>query len=363
MTPSPDPLPIETSAAPTSDGDFVSSLTARLADAFKEESSPTPAPEAAADPTPAPDAKATPTADDVIKAADEAIEKEGKMPRANAWTAVKEKAAAAEAKAAAALAELESLKKTPVVDEGTKAELEALKAKLAAQEDKIKAVDVESSEEFQKLVNIPAKQVYADLTELAKRNELKVEELWEAMTENDVKKRNAALSDIASTLNAVESQEMFTLARELQQVSATRENLLSNSAKAFEELEARRVRQAVEAKQSRVKEWSSSTEEVWNAVVAKVQDLPASIKEQALALDPTNIPSRNQAYNAIAGFALPEVLKRQAATAKELAEVKTALSKLQKASPGTPSGVSPAESAPVSEGGFMENLMSKLKQA
>ncbi len=354
------PLPIESPASVTPpDGDFVTGLTAKLAAAFGEETAPTP-------PVVAPTEEAKPvekkSPDDIIKEADEGVEKGTKMPRAEAWNAVKAKAAAAEERAKAVQAELEALKSKPPVDEATKAELETLRQKLAEKEERIKAFDVEASDEFQELVNIPARRAYEDIKNLAGRNALKAEELWEAMVETDVKKRNAALSDITANLNSVEAAELFTLTRELQQLSATRESLRANSAKAFEELEARKVQQAAATKQKNLEDWAKGTDEVWGAVAAKIPDLPESIKNQVRSVDAAAIAPRNQVYNAIAGLALPELSKRQVATSKELAEVKSALAKLQKASPSTETASSPASQTPPSEGGFLDAVLQGIAQ-
>lgn len=360
------PLPIETTAPaePPSDGGFVAGLTAKLAAAYGDN------PDAEIVEPVIPDAPvvkelevpAEKTPDDLLREADEGIEK-NKMPRAAQWQLMKEQRAADRARADAAVAELEKLKSAaPPEDVAAKAELETLRAKVKAQEDRIKAVDVVSSEEFQNLVNAPAKQIYADVSSLAARNEIKVDEVWAALTEPDVKARNAKLSDIAGGLNMVEQQEMFNLARELQQLSDTRERLLADSGKAHAELEARRVRQAAETKQKAQADWSSSADEVWSAVTTHIKDLPAELRDTLKSIDPSAIPTRHQAYNALAGHALPVLLKAQAAAAKELAETKTALAKLQKASPGTPAARSEAPgSGDVAEGGFMENLMRRLK--
>ncbi len=352
-------LPTDTLDATVSDvaADFVNSLDP----AWDNIEAATPETKKVEEPTPKTEepVKTTATeksADDLIAEAEKGLE-EGKSPRAPHWKVLKEKASQYEKEVAELKKQLEDKSKTPAEDPEKpllKKELEDLKKQHEEYEREIKAVRVESSQEFREAVIIPGQQIRAAATELAERNGLTVDDIGKAFANPDVKARNAALSELATNLNEVERMELYTLARDYLAVSNKRSQLLANSESAFQELETRRAEQEQAAKAKTLETWKSATPNVWERMVAKaplLKDIEGAdaVLNAVSSLDPATIPVAEQAYNSVSGRILPALIKSLKAQQIKVSELETALKSYQAATPSAGPGTGAASAQPVDD--------------
>lgn len=279
---------------------------------------------------------------------------ETKSMTANAGARFKE--IKAEAKAARArVAELEAkLSQLESVKSSDSADPEALKSALSEKESKISEYErelaisrFEATQEYKESVVAPMAAILGVVEDLAKEYEISEKAVLSVLEEPDHKRQGELISDIASNFSERDRFSLYQLGDDYAAVIEQRDTLRARASEALAAREkAAQLQEASKAEESR-KAWGNSVKSVWETFKSKVPlpDAPedrakfeSQVMSQVANVNFDKLSDDHKAFAAYSGAVLPEVLKRNKSLSSEVSELKTALKKYQKATPGAGSG-------------------------
>ena len=279
---------------------------------------------------------------------------ETKSMTANAGARFKE--IKAEAKAARArVSELEAkLSQLESVKSSDSADPEALKSALSEKESKISEYErelaisrFEATQEYKESVVAPMAAILGVVEDLAKEYEISEKAVLSVLEEPNHKRQGELISDIASNFSERDRFSLYQLGDDYAAVIEQRDTLRARASEALAAREkAAQLQEASKAEESR-KAWGNSVKSVWETFKSKVPlpDAPedrakfeSEVMSQVSNVNFDKLSDDHKAFAAYSGAVLPEVLKRNKSLSSEVSELKTALKKYQKATPGAGSG-------------------------
>jgi|694.fasta_scaffold51929_3 hypothetical protein len=279
---------------------------------------------------------------------------ETKSMTANAGARFKE--IKAEAKAARArvaeleakLSELESAKSSDSADpEALKSALSEKESKISEYERELAISRFEATQEYKESVVAPMAAILGVVEDLAKEYEISEKAILSVLEEPSHKRQGELISDLASNFSERDRFSLYQLGDDYAAVIEQRDTLRDRASEALAAREkAAQMQEANKFNESR-KAWGNSVKSVWDTFKSKVP-LPDSPEERAkfeseVMSQVSNVnfdklSNDHKAFAAYSGAVLPEVLKRNKSLSSEVSELKTALKKYQKATPGAGAG-------------------------
>jgi hypothetical protein len=264
---------------------------------------------------------------------------------------IKAEAKAARAKVAeleAKLAQLESAKPSDFEDpEKLKSVLSEKESKISEYERELAISRFEATQEYKESVVAPMAAILGVVEDLAKEYEISEKAILSVLEEPNHKRQGELISDIASNFSERDRFSLYQLGDDYAAVIEQRDTLRARASEALAAREkAAQLQESKKAEESR-KAWGSSVKSVWETFKSKVPlpDAPedrakfeSEVMSQVANVNFDKLSDDHKAFAAYSGAVLPEVLKRNKALSSEISELKTALKKYQKATPGAGSG-------------------------
>jgi hypothetical protein len=250
--------------------------------------------------------------------------------------------------------ELEQIKARSTELEGERTIREELEAKVKEYEAKLAITRIEESPVYQKAVMEPYSKI-ADATEkFATQYGVALRDLDKVFDIADDTKRKEGFKILLSGLDIdpEDQLEIRALAKEYRSITAKREEILSNSEKTLAELEAIQKEQNEREAAIKAEERRGTTKQVAEYLTRKLPVLKSlegfdydKASEEVAETDLSSLDAPNQAYNAIAGKALPKVTRAYRAALAQVEQLTDELEKIRRSAP------SPGRSMPVPPGG------------
>jgi hypothetical protein len=278
------------------------------------------------------------------------VEDETKSMTANAGARFKE--IKAEAKAARArvaeleakITQLESAKSETLEDpEKLKSALSEKELKISEYEKELAISRFEATQEYKESVVAPMAAILGVVEELSKEYDISERAILNVLEEPNHKKQGQMISDLAGNFSERDRFSLYQLGDDYAAVIEQRDTL---RARASEALAARdKALQLQESKKSEESKaaWGDSVKSVWETFKSKIP-MPESAEErskfesevvsQVSNVNFDKLSNEHKAFAAYSGAVLPEVIKKNKALSSEVSELKNALKKYQKATPG-----------------------------
>ena len=354
---------------PATDDNFLDSLDKNLEAAFAEEDplkAPPPTPAPAPTPTPAtpPPAPKNEDPHSFVPADDGEQEWWKEKKAGEAFSQIKAEAKAARDRLAALEKELEEAK-------GTAGRVSELEKSLTEKETRLAAYDIQSTPTYQNEVSNPLKALVNQAEELGGR------ELVEALGEPNIKKRNEQISRIVEGQDLMTQQGIRDITMQVDVVMSKREKLIKNAETELKRIQEQEALSETEAKAQARKVYGQAVD----TVLGKLEDRLSFLKdkdtggltkkaEEMLArVRNTDFDKSSpvvRAFAALAGEALPTLLGQIASRDKEIADLKSQLSKFNGAIPGAGAGSQPHQNNQPNlqgGGGFMDSVEQQIREA
>ena len=291
----------------------------------------------------------------------------------NTWKGLKQAEKAARAEAAELKAKLEAAQS--VTPEETAKELEALRARVAEQENALLAVRVEESQEYRSTVTEPLQQIEQEILALTVTPEV-AKAVFDGMMTADLRTRAEMISDALADLPSMAQTHIYALVKEYDKVMAHREVIRKKADEAKAEIDrASLERQTVEtAEQKRLRE--AATTKIWENLTKTLpfmlNDDGEVLPEYATALakakegDITRAGLATQAFAPIAIHLVPQLAEMLKKKEGEIAKLNKQVKLLTGASPSpVPSkDVGTGDPAPkqLPKGGLAALLVNRLSE-
>ncbi len=235
--------------------------------------------------------------------------------------------------------QLEELQTKPQVPEETAQELEELRLFRFAQE-------VESSPEWKEAVVAPWTGIRQEFENISEFYGVEFDGLLAAADDPNPLKRGKAIRDfLASSEQEVTADVLATAmdaSKRLHEVYQRQHSLRQQSQELMQLLEAKRSMETEKQKAERETRFSRSRDEIFTAISSKMPDIfkDAQFADAVKKAQASDEP-QEQAYQAIAAVALPEVAKQLAAARAEIAKLNKTIAARSGAQPGL--GLAPQE--------------------
>lgn len=354
--PSPEPSPAPaTSTASTEAPDFFSAIEQHFAEPkAKEAKTPAPEPEPKAkEPeakVEAPDPEPTPA----TKPA---------SPKAKDFELIKTQRDEARNELTTLQTTLKELQDKLAAAEAASTEISTLREKATIQEKELAAVNVAKSPEYQEAVEKPAAKIRDATNMLAARYKLDQSKVLDAFSESDPATQNELVSELASTMNDRDRFQFYQLVDDFNIVLAKREELQSRSQEAWQEIQQKRAQEQEAAKKAAQQSWKEAESKVWSAFekrVPQVTKLPNAqdLRNQVQSRHISELSVEEQAYSALAGLLVPELVKELTSAQSKVQELETSLTKFTRATPAAGGGGSASsdDGDDIGSGGFLDRI-------
>lgn len=196
------------------------------------------------------------------------------------------------------------------------------KAKYAEEAEKELAIArVEGSREYKETVKAPLDTIAKAAKELAKANEIKPEDLLDALSEEDPAKRRAMLKDVISTLDVVDQHEVLKMAEDTQRLFAKADEMHRRATEARKELEEIETKRQTETRQKARREFEGAVDHTVAELKKRIPFVQlaegetadavfAAIIKDTKASDPDTAEMSTKAFAAVSAIALKRVNKQ-----------------------------------------------------
>lgn len=204
-------------------------------------------------------------------------------------------------------------------------ELEQKAAIVEEAERKLAVFNVEQSNEFKTAILDPLEAIGKNAELIAKANEIKVNDLDDALTETDPAKRRELLRAVMADMDDVDKQEVLQMARDTQALLSKQAEMRAKAFEARKELEAVTKENETKAQAAARKSFETATENSISELRKRVPFVElaegetadavfASILEKAKATNFDGATMGTKAFAAAAGVLLPRVTKQLVAS-------------------------------------------------
>lgn len=258
--------------------------------------------------------------------------------------------------------ELEQFKSKATELEGERTIREELEAKVKEYEAKLAITRIEESPVYQKAVTEPYVKIADATAKFAEQYGVDLRELDKVFDIADDSKRKEGFKNLLSGLDIdpEDQLEIRTLAKEFRTIAAKRDDILADSEKTLTELEAIQTKQTERDAAIRAEERRATTKQLADHITRKLPVLKTlagfdydAVVAKVTDTDPATIDLANQAYNAIAGQALPKMTKAYQEALRQIEQLSDDMEKIRNSSPRPDSSmpVSPEKPSSVTQGG------------
>jgi hypothetical protein len=247
--------------------------------------------------------------------------------------------------------EIEDLKTKAQEAEGLRARLE----EVSSQSAKLK---VEASDEYEREIVSPAKDIFSKADELAKLYETDATILKAIIKETDRKVQNELIAEHLKDFSDFDRNEIYLMTKDFNGLVAKRERMMANADKEIERQQVQRIEQEQKLLAEQRKAVQTIQKDIWNkykevvpGFVEDGEETPEfrKLMGKALSIDFGTAKARDQAYAAFSGVVLPHVVKELGEMRKRLAAYEKADGKSQRTAPKPSSSVSATPATPAGE--------------
>lgn len=259
-------------------------------------------------------------------------------------------------------AELDQIKARSTELEGERTIREELEQRVKEYEAKLNITRIEESPVFQKAVSEPARVIGEKTAAIAEQYGIDLNNLDAVFDIADEMKRKQGFKELLSgiDIDPEDNLELRAMAKEYRTIVAKKAEILANSEKTLAELEVIQTKQAEREAAIRAEERRGTTKQIGEHITRKLPvlktlanfDYDAVVGEVA-ETDLTALDTQNQAYNTIAGKALPKLAKAYGDAMKQVEAMSDELEKIRRSSPrpGGSMPMAPGGTASGAEGG------------
>lgn len=253
------------------------------------------------------------------------------------------------------LAALEKAGKDTTVAE---AKLKQLEQSVEEYERQLGVVRVEGTREFRRAVREPLAAIYNTLDSLARKYEVDVNRLVDAIEETDEAVQDTKFQELLEPFSDRDRTRIYTAADDTRVVLSRRAEMLAQARERAAELEAAEkadaAREAAKAREARLDLSGRVLEMVARKVPGLSEDTVAEIRNEVRESDFADLATETQAYSVVAAATLPRVVAR---LAKAEAELEKANETIRRISAAGPSGSTTDQAtAPSQRKGFLKSV-------
>ena len=228
---------------------------------------------------------------------------------------------------------------------------------------------IEATREFKQVVNQPLEAIAIAAEQIATRHELSVDDLYDALAESDIVKRNALFEELLSGVPDADRYSIYQMAIDTQTVFRKRDQLHAQAVEARKELDSKLA--ATEAKEKeQFRQKLNNSIETTAANLKKVipfidledgttaDSYYEDLITKATSSDFNTSASNVQAFSVVAALMVPRLAKQITALKDRASKAESRVAELTQGSPGTRA---PQKTVAVSEArqsdDWIENIM------
>lgn len=357
--------------------DFLGSIGAQLdaaasgEDLSEPEPEPEPESETESEPEPAPEAEpesklSVDLVDDFPDA--DALSDTLSEKATAKWGELRSELSEARAKAADLESKIGETASKPLTTELEK-QLSEANDRIESYEQEIAVSRVEQSNEYKQSVTAPLQSIMDAAESLAERNEVDVNQVYDALTEvHNVERQNRVLEELTGEMAERDKMALYRMVDDAAVLFQKDTQLKENAAEAAAELDQRNTEWEQEALQQHALETRVAVNKVFDKLESAIPDLEEtdlnSLRGRALEDDYLTLGAEHQAYALSAGTVLPPLVKAIRSRDAKISSLEQQLAGYQNATPkAAESGggvhVTPGTSSNPEEG-FLEAISKKI---
>lgn len=245
--------------------------------------------------------------------------------------------------------------------EGLRQKLEELERYKNESETEMSVVRLEKTEAYQKEVGQPLAKIADRLQQISTATEIDYNALLDVANEPDEGQRRKMLKDLTSGLDIdrADDFEIRKLIDDAQPLLDKQQTMRANASGALEELKARRESETAAQAAARAQEREKMTDLVAGRITAKLPffgEMITGVLDEAKKSDVTTQSLDSQAYNTLAGAALPQIAVKYAELEAKYDELLAEVEKRNKANPANLSGGFVAQNPGAQHSDFAQRL-------
>lgn len=247
--------------------------------------------------------------------------------------------------------EIEDLKLKVQETEGLRARLE----EVSSQSAKLK---VEASDDYEREIISPAKDIFTKADELAKLYETDATILKAIIKEADRKVQNELIAEHLKDFSDFDRNEIYLMTKDFNGLVAKRERMMANADREIERQQVARIEQEKTLLAEQRRAVQTIQKDIWGKYKDVIpgftedgEDTPEfrKLMSKALSIDFGTAKARDQAYAAFSGVVLPHVVKELGEMRKRLSAYEKGDAKKQRAAPNPSGSVAATPPTPAGE--------------
>jgi hypothetical protein len=216
----------------------------------------------------------------------------------------------------ARISELESVASDPKVDE--------MRQKLQEYESKLLVTDLESTQAYKDLVEVPLKSVLTESDAIATKYGVDPDELFDAIALDDEAAQEEKISELLASASERDRFKAYQLIEALKPIKSQQEALRANSEEALREARELDQYRQQEQLRERAEARKQATQQVADRIASKLTflnkiegvDMSAIVKETE-AVDPSTLSPVAAAYNQMTASLFPKIAREFVKMTKE----------------------------------------------
>jgi hypothetical protein len=237
-------------------------------------------------------------------------------------------------------------------------EAEGLRARLEEVSSQSAKLKVEASDDYEREIVNPAKDIFAKADELAALYETDATILKAIIKETDRKVQNELIAEHLKDFSDFDRNEIYLMTKDFNGLVAKRERMMANADKEIERQQVARIEQEKQLLAEQRRAVQTIQKDIWSkykdiipGLMEDGEDTPEfrKLMGKALSIDFGTAKARDQAYAAFSGVVLPHVVKELGEMRKRLAAYEKGDAKKQRAAPQPSGSVSATPATPAGE--------------
>ena len=244
-------------------------------------------------------------------------------------------------------------------------EAEGLRACLEEVSSQSAKLKVEASDDYEREIVSPAKDIFAKAGELAALYETDATILKAIIKETDRKVQNELIAEHLKDFSDFDRNEVYLMTKDFNGLVAKRERMMANADKEIERQQVQRIEQEKTLLAEQRRAVQTIQKDIWNkykevvpGFVEDGEETPEfrKLMGKALSIDFGTAKARDQAYAAFSGVVLPHVVKELGEMRKRLSAYEKGDAKSQRSAPKPSGSVSPTPATPAGEVDYLEQF-------
>lgn len=245
---------------------------------------------------------------------------------------------------------------------------------LSRYEQELSISRVEATDEFQRTVAVPLRQVEGGLSELAKKYEVPPSDMQAALHDTNQVSRTDRLAELSSNFNRLDLAKFDRLIGDMDRLEAVKTETLANAKVLADRVAAQQQAAQVNVRKQWSDEWTGAAEKVISSMAKQLplfsaEGQDAAWKERIEAaqnavktLDLPAMPAEEQVAMAYRSQVFPVAVQLVQDLFSENQELEAKLAKYRTATPGAGAGAgaTPGSTSPTGDGSFIDEMQRSL---